>query len=185
MSLSVLPVDDQFGRIGLTQPALEAADCHVHISLSALQRSAQVTSIEPDAANISTDSPDQDTPEHICGTSSNCPHPVVMFADGAAPQTIRAAIQTGVGSYVVAGLDPPRLRPILDVALSRFPAFHAMRDQLTQGRHEPGEKKRVEQANRRLIRPLGVSEEEPTNACASRPWIAAPICRMPRPRSWA
>ena len=185
MSLSVLLVDDQPGRIGLIQPALEAAGCQVHISRSALQISAQVASIEPDAVIISIDSPDRDTPEHICVMSSNCPRPAAMFTDGADPQTIRAANHAGVGSYVVAGLDPPRLRPILDVAISRFPAFQATSDQLTQARHEPREKKRVEQTSRRLIRPLGVSEEDAIGACASRPWTAAPICRMPRARSWA
>lgn len=160
MSLRVLLVDDQPGRIRLTQPALEAAGCQVHISLSALQLSAQVASIEPDAVIISIDSPDRDTLEHICVMSSNCPRPVVMFTDDADPKTIRAALQAGVVSYVVAGLDPLRLRPILDVAISRFQAFQAMHDQLTQAQNELGEKKLVDQAKRKLIRQLGVSEED-------------------------
>jgi response regulator NasT len=155
-----LLVDDQPGRIVLTQPALEAAGCRVHISLSALQLSAQVASIEPDAVIIAIDSPDRDTLEHICVMSSNCPRPVVMFTDDADPQTIRAAIQAGVVSYVVAGLDPLRLRPILDVAISRFQAFQAIHVQLTQAQDELEEKKLVEQAKRKLIRQLGVSEEQ-------------------------
>jgi response regulator NasT len=159
MQLKVLLVDDQPARLELTQPALEAAGCQVHISLSALQLSAQVESIEPDAVIISIDSPDRDTLEHICVMSGNCPRPVVMFTDDADPQTIRAAIQAGVVSYVVAGLDPLRLRPILDVAISRFQAFRAMHDQLTQAQNELEEKKLVNQAKRRLIRELGVSEE--------------------------
>ena len=160
MQLKVLLVDDQPARIGLTQPALEAAGCQVHVSMSALQLSAQVESIEPDAVIISIDSPDRDTLEHICVMSGNCPRPVVMFTDDADPQTIRAAIQAGVVSYVVAGLDPLRLRPILDVAISRFQAFQAMHDQLAQAQQELEEKKLVDQAKRRLIRQLGVSEKE-------------------------
>ncbi len=160
MQLKVLLVDDQPARIGLTQPALEAAGCQVHVSMSALQLSAQVESIEPDAVIISIDSPDRDTLEHICVMSGNCPRPVVMFTDDADPQTIRAAIQAGVVSYVVAGLDPLRLRPILDVAISRFQAFQAMHDQLAQAQQELEEKRLVDQAKRRLIRQLGVSEKE-------------------------
>jgi response regulator NasT len=160
MALKVLLVDDQPVRIGLTQPALEAAGCEVHISQSAMQLSAQVESIEPDAVIISMDSPDRDTLEHICVMSGNCPRPVVMFTDDADPQTIRAAIQAGVVSYVVAGLDPLRLRPILDVAISRFQAFQAMHGQLMQAQNELEEKKLVDQAKRKLIRQLGVSEQE-------------------------
>lgn len=96
--LRVLLVDDQAERIGLTLPALEAAGCQVHVSLSPLQLSTQVASIEPDAVIISIDSPDRDTLEHICVMSSHCPRPVVMFTDDADPQTIRAAIQAGVVS---------------------------------------------------------------------------------------
>ena len=160
MQLKVLLVDDQPGRIGLTQPALEAAGCQVHVSMSALQLSAQVESIEPDAVIISIDSPDRDTLEHICVMSGNCPRPVVMFTDDSDPDTIRAAIQAGVVSYVVSGLDPARLRPILDVAISRFQAFQAMHDQLAQAQQQLEENKLVDQAKRRLIRQLGVSENE-------------------------
>jgi len=84
----------------------------------------------------------------------------VMFTDDADPQTIRAAIQAGVVSYVVAGLNPLRLRPILDVAISRFQAFQAMHDLLMQAQSELGEKKLVDRAKRKLILQLGVSEEE-------------------------
>lgn len=160
MALKVLLVDDQPGRIGLTRPALEAAGCQVHLSVSALQLSDQVASLAPDAVIIAIDSPDRDTLEHICVMSSHCPRPVVMFTDDADPQTIRAAIQAGVVSYVVAGLDPLRLRPILDVAISRFQAFQAMHDQLMQAQNELEEKKLIDQAKRKLIRQLGVSEEE-------------------------
>lgn len=160
MQLKVLLVDDQPARLGLTQPALEAAGCQVHVSMSALQLSTQVESVEPDAVIISIDSPDRDTLEHICVMSSNCPRPVVMFTDDSDPDTIRAAIQAGVVSYVVAGLDPLRLRPILDVAISRFQAFQAMHDQLAQAQQQLEENKLVDQAKRRLIRQLGVSENE-------------------------
>jgi response regulator NasT len=132
----------------------------VHVSQSALELSLQVESLEPDAVIISTDSPDRDTLEHICVMSGNCPRPVVMFTDDSSPDTIRAAIQAGVVSYVVSGLDPDRLRPILDVAISRFQAFQAMHSQLQMAQAELEEKKLVDQAKRKLIRQLGLSEEE-------------------------
>ena len=160
MTLKVLLVDDQPERIGLTKPALEAAGCQVHLSHSALQLSRQVESLELDAVIISTDSPDRDTLEHICAMSGDCPRPVVMFTDDSNPDTIRAAIQAGVVSYVVSGLDPMRLRPILDVAISRFQAFQAMHTQLQIAQTELEEKKLIDQAKRKLIRKLGVSEED-------------------------
>jgi len=160
MSLRVLLVDDQTERIALTQPALEAAGCQVVISHSALHLATQVEGFEPDAVIISTDSPDRDTLEHICTMSTDHPRPVVMFTDDSSPDTIRAAIQAGVVSYVVSGLEPTRLRPILDVAISRFQAFHAMQTQLQIAQTELEETKLIDQAKRKLIRQLGMSEEE-------------------------
>jgi response regulator NasT len=160
MSLKVLLVDDQPGRIALTQPALEGAGCKVFLSQSAFQLSEQVEKLEPDAVIISTDSPDRDTLEHICAMSGNCPRPVVMFTDDSSPDSIRAAIQAGVVSYVVSGLDPDRLRPILDVAMSRFQAFQAMHNQLQLAQSELEEKKLIDQAKRKLIREMGISEDD-------------------------
>ena len=142
-------------------PALEAADCEVMATLNSTRAlEAQVAMLRPDVVIIAQDSPDRDTLEHICVANRDCPRPIVMFTDDARPESIRAATQAGVTSYVVDGMDAARIRPILDVAVSRFQAYQALHDELEQTKLQLTERKLVDQAKAQLIRQTGASETE-------------------------
>ena len=127
---------------------------------SARSLDAQIQALRPDVVIIATDSPDRDTLENVCVANQGCPRPIVMFTGDGSPESIRAATQAGVTSYVVDGLDPGRLRPILDVAVSRFEAHRALHDQLEQARLELSERKLIDQAKASLIRQTGASEPD-------------------------
>jgi len=60
---------------------------------------------------IAQDSPDRDTLEHLCVANQDCPRPIMMFTGDGSAESIRAATQGGVTSYVVDGLDPARRSP--------------------------------------------------------------------------
>lgn len=142
-------------------PALEAAGCFVTATLnSARSLDVQIQALRPDVVIIAQDSPDRDTLENICVVNQDCPRPIVMFTGDGSAESIRAATQAGVTSYVVDGLDPARLRPILDVAVSRFEAYQALHDQLEQTRLELSERKLVDQAKALLIKQTGAAEPE-------------------------
>jgi response regulator NasT len=156
-----LIIESQPARLAMLLPALEAADCEVMASLnSARSLDVQVAALRPDIVIIAQDSPDRDTLEHICVANQDCPRPIVMFTDDARPESIRAATQAGVTSYVVDGLDAARIRPILDVAMSRFQAYQALHDELEQTRQQLAERKMIDQAKAQLIRETGASETE-------------------------
>lgn len=157
----VLIVETRPQRPSLLVPALEAAGCSVAARLesaSALDR--EVRAWRPDIVIVAQDSPDRDTLEHISVANRDCPRPIVMFTGDGSAATIRAATQAGVTSYIVDGLDPARLRPILDVAISRFEAFQALHGQLEQSRLELSERRLLDQAKALLIRQSGQSEPE-------------------------
>jgi response regulator NasT len=140
--MRVLIVENQPERLAMLVPALEAAGCVVTATLnSARSLDVQIQTLRPDVVIIAQDSPDRDTLEHICVVNQDCPRPIVT-------------------SYVVDGLDPARLRPILDVAVSRFEAFQALHDQLEQTRLELSERKLVDQAKALLIKQTGAAEPE-------------------------
>lgn len=142
-------------------PALEAAGCVVAAALnSALSLDVHIASLRPDVVIIATDSPDRDTLENICVANQGCPRPIVLFTEDGSTEAIRAATQAGVTSYVVDGLDPARLKPILDVAVSRFAAYQALHDQLEQTRLELSERKLIDQAKALLIKETGASEPD-------------------------
>jgi response regulator NasT len=159
--LRVLIIEDNPERLAMLIPALEAADCLVMATMnSARSLDAQIQALKPDAVIIATDSPDRDTLEHICVANTDCPRPIVMFTDDGSREAIRAATQAGVTSYVVDGIDPARIRSILDVAMTRFEAHQALIDQLEQTRLELSERKLIDQAKALLIKQTGASEPE-------------------------
>ncbi len=159
--MRVLIVKNQPDRLAMLMPALEAAGCVVAATLnSARSLDAQIQALQPDAVIIATDSPDRDTLENICVANQGCPRPIVMFTDDSSAGAIRAAMQAGVTSYVVDGLDAGRIRPILDVAVSRFEAYQALHEKLEQTRLELSERKLIDRAKALLIKQTGASEPE-------------------------
>lgn len=159
--LRVLIIESQPERLAMLVPALEAAHCEVLTSQSSARHlHIEVAALRPDIVIIAQDSPDRVTLEQICVANQDCPRPIVMFTDDARPESIRAATQAGVTSYVVDGMDAARIRPILDVAMSRFQAFKALHDELELTRQQLGEHKLVDQAKAHLIRQTGSSETE-------------------------
>jgi response regulator NasT len=62
-----------------------------------------------------------------------------MFTNDHDTNNARAAVAAGVTAYIVAGLQPDRIRPILDVALARFEQEQALRKELAETRNELNE----------------------------------------------
>lgn len=159
--LRVLIIESQPDRQDMLVAALKTANCEVFSSMhSARALHEEVTALRPDIIIIAQDSPDRDTLEQICVANQDCPRPIVMFTDDARPESIRAAMQAGVTSYVVDGMDAARIRPILDVAMSRFQAYRALHAELEQTKLQLEERKIVDRAKAHLIRQTGSTEAE-------------------------
>jgi response regulator NasT len=119
-----------------------------------------VQGLKPHIVIVAADSPDRDTLEHISLTTRNAPRPVVMFTQDGASETIRAAVKAGVSAYVVDGLSPERIRPILEVACARFEAHQALAERLAETERQLAERKAVERAKGLLMQRRGLSEDE-------------------------
>ncbi|HXF46030.1 MAG TPA: ANTAR domain-containing protein, partial [Burkholderiaceae bacterium] len=126
---------------------------------AAVELAARVASLDPDLIIIGADSPQRDTLEHIAAMTQRSPRPIVLFTEDPDRERMQRAIRAGVSSYVVAGLEPRRLRPILDVALARFEAEAALRAQLQASQAALAERKRIERAKGILMQARGLSEE--------------------------
>ena len=101
---------------------------------------------------IDTESPSRDVLEHLVMVSRHTPRPVVMFATDGAPEKIREAVRAGVSAYVVDGLDPARVKTIVDVAVAHFEDFQNLREQLAQANLRLSERKLVERAKGVLMK---------------------------------
>jgi two-component system, response regulator / RNA-binding antiterminator len=120
----------------------------------------RVTAIAPDVIIIDIDSPTRDTLEQLSFVTRDRPRPIVLFTDDRASETIQASLRAGVSAYIVAGMQPDRLKPILDVAVARFEQEQALRVELKDAHDKLAERKLVERAKGILMRDKGVGEEE-------------------------
>jgi response regulator NasT len=75
-------------------------------------------------------------------------------------------VAAGVSAYIVAGLQPERIRPILDVALARFQLEQGLREELAAARNELDElhttlkdRKLIDRAKALLMQHQNLSEE--------------------------
>lgn len=161
MSLRVIVVDDESDRAVAVKDALEAQGCTVvAVFGTGAALPTKVEQLAADVIIVDIDSPDRDTLEDMRRVSFEQRRPVVMFAQDGKPETIRAAVEAGVAAYVVDGLTPDRVRPVVDVAIARFAQFHELRSELDKARTTLAERKRIEKAKGILMKRRKVDEDE-------------------------
>lgn len=157
----MLVVDGTTERAEALREGLERAGYTVAAALeSPLELLRAVESTRPDVVVIHTDSPSRDVLEHIVMMSRDQPRPIVMFASDDAPGIIRDAVRAGVSAYVVDGLEPARVKAIVEVAVARFAEHQRLRDQLAQTEQKLEERKLVERAKGLLMKARGMDEAQ-------------------------
>ncbi len=160
-ALTILVIDDNKIRAAVIEEGLrEAGHERVIVSgqIDGLVR--RIADIEPDVIVIDLENPNRDQLEHVFQVSRAVRRPIAMFVDKSGPDSIEAAVEAGVSAYIVDGLKKERVKPILDMAISRFRAFSRMADELEQARNELAERKTIEKAKGILMSSKGLSEKD-------------------------
>ena len=160
-SLKVMIVDADHGRRALLVESLCTAGCSViERDAMTLELVARLEEIAPDIIVIDADAPDRDILEHVCMISRHQPRPIVLFTDDDDAEKIKQAIRAGVTSYVVKGIEPARIKPILQVAMTRFEAHQALRSDLADAQSQLTERKIIERAKGIVMKQKGLGEHE-------------------------
>lgn len=120
----------------------------------------RIAQIQPDMIIVDAQSEARDTLEHVVMSTRDERRPIVMFTEDADTSRVGDAIAAGVSAYVVAGLAPERIRPVLDVAMARFLHEQALRRELDDARSQLSERKLIERAKGLLMTRQGLSEDE-------------------------
>lgn len=123
--------------------------------------------LQPDMVIVDAESDARDALEHVVMATRDAPRPIVLFTNDNDTSHVQAAVSAGVAAYVVAGLSPQRIRPILDVAMARFQHEQALRKQLADTQCELNElsaelqeRKVVDRAKALLMQRQGLSEPQ-------------------------
>jgi response regulator NasT len=157
-SLKIMLVDEQPERFQLLDDALRADGHEIVARVSAGEDVVAVFErARPDVVIVDLDSPGRDTLESMRTISRD--RPIVMFTNDGDSATIERAVKAGVSAYVVDGLSPARIRPVLEVAMHRFRDYQRLRDELEQTRMRLAERKLIERAKGILMKKRGVDED--------------------------
>jgi two-component system, response regulator / RNA-binding antiterminator len=120
----------------------------------------RLAQIQPDMIIVDAESQARDTLEHVVMATRDARRPIVMFTEDADTSHVRDAIAAGVTAYVVAGLAPERVRPVLEVALARFEYEEKLKRELAEARSQLAERKVIERAKGILMQRHAISEPD-------------------------
>jgi response regulator NasT len=120
----------------------------------------ELSAFSPDVIVIACDSPDRDTLESLREATEQNPRPVVMFVDRSTPGLAEAAVGAGVAAYVVDGLSAGRVRPVLEVAMSRFELMQKLRGDLEKARADLASRRAIDRAKGLLMSERGIAEDQ-------------------------
>jgi response regulator NasT len=158
-SLRLLIVDQYVLRASILEEALRAAGYRELIVVRDMQNLLRrIVDEEPDVILIDLENPDRDVLEQMFQVSRVVRKPVAMFVDQADRSSIEAAIDAGVGAYVVDGLRKERVQAIVDMAISRFRATEKLRVELDETRQQLVDRKLIDRAKGILMKQRGTSE---------------------------
>ncbi|MGZ5822412.1 MAG: ANTAR domain-containing response regulator [Hyphomicrobium sp.] len=160
-TLSILIIDENRLRASVIEAGLRDAgytDLTVVHDVVGIAR--RIADIEPDVIVISLENPNRDMLENMFQLSRAVQRPIAMFVDRSDQAAIEATVEAGVSAYVVDGLKRERVKPILDMAISRFNAFSRMARELQEARSELENRKLIDRAKGILMSTRGLSEAD-------------------------
>jgi two-component system, response regulator / RNA-binding antiterminator len=144
-------------RIGLLENgynliAVLPADSFLEQRLAQLQPDMIIVDAESDARDA------RDALEHVVVATQGA-RPIVLFTNDGDTTHVKDAVAAGVSAYIVAGLAPERIRPILDVAMARFEHEQGLRREIQEAKGELQERKVIDRAKGLLMARQNLSEQ--------------------------
>ena len=122
----------------------QAGDHEIRVMAEQAGLARQVASLQPDVVLIDMANPSRDVLEELALASGPSERPVAMFTDSTDEQLTRSAIEAGISAYVVDGLRPERIKPILDAAIARFHIMQRIKAELAATRAALEERKVID-----------------------------------------
>jgi response regulator NasT len=121
---------------------------------------ARIYALDPDVILIDLENPSRDVLEQMFQVSRAVRRPIAMFVDQSDSASIQASVDAGVSAYIVDGLKKERIKPILDLCISRFNAFSKLQNELERTKSALEDRKVIDRAKGILMKLKGLTEDE-------------------------
>lgn len=160
-SPKIVIVDESPVRAAILEEGLRDAGFTQVVHISEMQSLlARIYAVDPDIIVIDLENPSRDVLEAMFQVSRAVKRPVAMFVDQSDSASIQASVEAGVSAYIVDGLKKERIKPILDLCVSRFNAFAKLQEELDRTKSQLEDRKVIERAKGILMKVKGLTEDE-------------------------
>jgi response regulator NasT len=160
-SPKIVIVDESPIRAAILEEGLREAGFTGVVHISEMQSLlARIYALDPDVILIDLENPSRDVLEQMFQVSRAVRRPIAMFVDQSDAASIQASVEAGVSAYIVDGLKKERIKPILDLCISRFNAFSKLQDELDRTKSALEERKVIDRAKGILMKVKGLTEDE-------------------------
>src|SRR5436189_137694 len=154
-SPKIVIVDESPIRAAILEEGLREAGFTGVVHIREMQSLlARIYALDPDVILIDLENPSRDVLEQMFQVSRAVRRPIAMFVDQSDAASIQASVEAGVSAYIVDGLKKERIKPILDLCISRFNAFAKLQDELDRTKSALEDRKVVERARQAQYRPV-------------------------------
>jgi response regulator NasT len=160
-TFKIVIVDESPVRAAILQEGLREAGFVAVEHISEMQNLlARIYAADPDVILIDLENPSRDVLEQMFQVSRAVKRPIAMFVDQSDSASIQASVDAGVSAYIVDGLKKERIKPILDLCISRFNAFSRLQNELDRTKSALEERKVIDRAKGMLMKLKGLTEDE-------------------------
>ncbi|MBN9597647.1 MAG: ANTAR domain-containing protein [Afipia sp.] len=160
-SFKIVIVDESPIRAAILKEGLrDAGFTSVELIAEMQNLLARIYRIDPDVILIDLENPSRDVLEQMFQVSRAVRRPIAMFVDQSDAASIQQSVEAGVSAYIVDGLKKERIKPILDLCISRFNAFSKLQDELDRTKSALEDRKILDRAKGLLMKAKGLTEEE-------------------------
>jgi len=162
--LKILVIDEDPVRATILKEGLsEAGQLCVEWIADTTNLYARISALDPDVVLIDLENPNRDVLEEMFQVSREVKRPIAMFVDQSDTAMITASVDAGVSAYIVDGLRKERIKPILDMTISRFNAVSRLQRELDDTKSQLEERKTIDRAKGILMKQKGIGEREAYN----------------------
>ncbi|PYG33331.1 response regulator receiver and ANTAR domain protein [Pelagimonas varians] len=159
--LSIVVVEaDRDRALQIVDSLRTAGEYEIRVISEPTGLARQIQQHNPDMVLIDIENPSRDMLEELTLASGPKERAVAMFVDRSAAGLSAAAIEAGVSAYVVGGMMPERITPVLEAAIARFRLFQRMRTELAETKRALEDRKVIDRAKGMIMKARGVNEEQ-------------------------
>ncbi|MCB2099420.1 MAG: ANTAR domain-containing protein [Rhodobacterales bacterium] len=163
--MKILVLDESETRAEILLSGLRDAGYHdLHHLADTTHLVENIARIAADAILIDFESPSRDSLEQLFRVTREIRRPIALFVDESDPEMTRAAIRAGVSAYIVNGLSRERVKPVMEVAISRFQAFSELEERAHTAEAKLEERKTIERAKAILMARRNMTEAQAHDA---------------------